>query len=114
MERIERMPVPVLPAFVGALTLSNVYSGIGYSWIRHLTMWAATVIIILYMGKLLRFTDTCRREYGNVVPCSLYAGFDMALLEAIILIMYRYWGRGSGLLPLVFMPYTSACLPSEM
>ena len=52
MERIERMPVPVLPAFVGALTLSNVYSGIGYSWIRHLTMWAATVIIILYMGKL--------------------------------------------------------------
>ncbi len=80
MERIERMPVPVLPAFVGALTLSNVYSGIGYSWIRHLTMWAATVIIILYMGKLLRFTDTCRREYGNVVPCSLYAGFDMVLM----------------------------------
>lgn len=80
MERVERMPVPVLPTFVGALTLSNVYSGMGYSWIRHITMWTATVIIILYMGKLLRFTDTCRKEYGNVVPCSLYAGFNMVLM----------------------------------
>ena len=30
MERLERMPVPVLPTFVGALTLGNVYSGMGY------------------------------------------------------------------------------------
>lgn len=80
MERLERMPVPVLPAFVGALTLSNVYSGMGYTWVRHLTMWAATVVIVLYIGKLFRFFGTCRKEYQNAVPCSLYAGFDMVLM----------------------------------
>ena len=47
MERLERMPVPVLPTFVGALTLSNVYSGMGYVWIRHLTMWTATVVLLM-------------------------------------------------------------------
>ena len=52
MNRLERMPVPVLPTFVGALTLSNVYAGIGYAWVRHLTMWAATVIILLYLIKI--------------------------------------------------------------
>ena len=90
------MPVPVLPTFVGALTLSNVYSGMGYSWVRHMTMWAATVIIILYIVKLLKFTDTCRKEYGNVVPCSLYAGFNMVLM---ILGSYYFdciWQRSYG------------------
>lgn len=80
MERLERMPVPVLPTFVGALTLSNIYSGMGYSWIRHLTMWAATVVILLYIGKIIRFFGTCRKEYETVVPCSLYAGFTMVLM----------------------------------
>ena len=51
MKRLENMPVPLLPTFVGALTLSNVYSGMGYTWIRHLTMWAATIIILLYVKK---------------------------------------------------------------
>lgn len=80
MERLERMPVPVLPTFVGALTLSNVYSGMGYSWIRHITMWAATAVILLYIVKLIRFPKTCRKEYETVVPCSLYAGFTMVLM----------------------------------
>ena len=55
MNRLERMPVPVLPTFVGALTLSNVDAGIGYAWVRHLTMWAATVILLLYLVKIVRF-----------------------------------------------------------
>lgn len=80
MERLERMPVPVLPTFVGALTLSNVYAGMGYSWVRHLTMWAATIIIILYVIKIIRFPKTCKKEYETVVPCSLYAGFTMVLM----------------------------------
>lgn len=77
MNRLEKMPVPVLPTFVGALTLSNVYSGMGYSWVRHLTMWAATIILLLYIVKIIRFPKTCVNEYKNVVPCSLYAGFTM-------------------------------------
>lgn len=80
MNRLERMPVPVLPTFVGALTLGNVYSGMGYAWVRHLTMWAATIIILLYLIKIVRFPGTCKKEYETVVPCSLYAGFTMVLM----------------------------------
>lgn len=80
MERLERMPVPVLPTFVGALTLSNVYSGMGYTWVRHLTMWAATIVILLYIVKMIKFPKTCVGEYKNTVPCSLYAGFTMMLM----------------------------------
>lgn len=80
LERLERMPVPVLPTFVGALTLSNVYSGLGYAWVRHLTMWTATVILLLYIAKIVKYPKTCLNEYKNVVPCSLYAAFDMMMM----------------------------------
>ncbi len=80
MERLERMSVPVLPTFVGALTLGNVYSGMGYPWIRHLTMWTATVILLLYVVKLVKYPKVCKKEYEAVVPCSLYAGFTMVLM----------------------------------
>ncbi|MEE1313712.1 MAG: TDT family transporter [Lachnospiraceae bacterium] len=80
MERLQRMPVPILPTFVGALTLSNVYAGMGYTWVRHITMWTATVIFLLYVMKILCFTKTCRQEYETTVPCSLYAGFTMVLM----------------------------------
>ncbi|MCI7596456.1 MAG: TDT family transporter [Lachnospiraceae bacterium] len=80
MNRLERMPVPVLPTFVGALTLSNVYSGMGYPVIRHITMWTATIIFLLYIIKLIKFPGTCKKEYETVVPCSLYAGFTMVLM----------------------------------
>lgn len=80
MDRLERMPVPILPTFVGALTLSNVYSGMGYPWIRHLTMWAATIILLLYIVKMIKYPKTCLNEYKNVVPCSLYAGFTMVTM----------------------------------
>lgn len=79
-ERLERMPVPVLPTFVGALTLSNVYSGLGYTWVRHLTMWTATIILLLYIVKLIKYPKVCLNEYKTVVPCSLYAAFDMMMM----------------------------------
>lgn len=80
MNRLERIPVPVLPTFVGALTLGNVYSGMGYAWVRHLTMWAATIVVLVYIVKIIKFPATCRKEYETVVPCSLYAGFTMVLM----------------------------------
>ncbi len=80
MNRLERMPVPVLPTFVGALTVGNVLSGMGYTWIRHITMWAATIILLLYIVKLIKFPQTCKKEYQTVVPCSLYAAFNMILM----------------------------------
>ena len=80
MNRLEKMPVPVLPTFVGALTLSNVLSGMGYPWVRHLTMWVATIILLLYIVKIVKFPSVCKKEYENVVPCSLYAAFTMMLM----------------------------------
>lgn len=80
IQRLERMPVPVLPTFVGALTLANVYAGLGYPVIRHLTMFAATVIWLLYGVKILCYPKTCQKEYQTVVPCSLYAAFCMVLM----------------------------------
>lgn len=77
MERIKNMPVPVLPTFVGAMTLANVYGGLNFVWVRHLTMLAATIVILCYAVKLITAFGTCKKEYSNVVPCSLYAAFFM-------------------------------------
>ena len=80
MERLERMPVPVLPTFVGALTLSNVFNGMGFAWVRHLTMWSATIILLLYLVKIIKYPKVCMNEYKNTVPCSLYAALDMMMM----------------------------------
>jgi len=77
LKKIENIPVPLLPTMVGAATLSNVYSTLGYTWVRHLTMWLATIILIAYLVKITVFTKTCKKEYSNTVPASLYAGFTM-------------------------------------
>ncbi|MBR4027930.1 MAG: TDT family transporter [Lachnospiraceae bacterium] len=74
------MPVPVLPTFVGALTLGNVFNGMGYAWVRHLTMWTATIILLLYIVKIIKYPKVCMNEYKNTVPCSLYAAFDMIMM----------------------------------
>lgn len=80
MDRLERIPVAVLPTFVGAMTLSNVYNGMGYVWVRHLTMWAGTVVILCYLIKIICHFDTCKKEYKTTIPSSLYAGFTMILM----------------------------------
>jgi exfoliative toxin A/B len=77
LKKTENIPVPLLPTMVGAATLSNIYSSLGYSWIRHITMWVATAVLLVYLVKILAFTDTCKKEYSNTVPASLYAGFTM-------------------------------------
>lgn len=87
MERLKRMPVPVLPTFVGALTLSNVYAGQGFPLVRHITMIVATIVILAYIVKIISYKDICINEYKNVVPCSLYAAFFMMLM---ILASYYY------------------------
>ncbi len=87
MERLKNMPVPVLPTFVGALTLSNVYAGLGFTWVRHITMIAAIIVWLTYLVKIICFREICLSEYKNVVPCSLYAGFFMMLM---IIASYLY------------------------
>ena len=77
MERLKKMPVPMLPTFVGALTISNVWNGLGFAWIRHLMMWTGIVILLVYIVKLVSAPDVTKEEYKNTVQGSLYAGFFM-------------------------------------
>ncbi|MGG7144627.1 TDT family transporter [Clostridium nigeriense] len=77
LKKTENIPVPLLPTMVGAATLSNIYSSLGYSWIRHITMWITTAILLAYLVKILAFADVCKKEYSNTIPASLYAGFTM-------------------------------------
>ena len=94
IERLKRMPVPVLPTFVSALTLSNVYGGMGYTWFRCLTMAVATVVIICYIVKIILYPSVCASEYKQTVPSSLYAGFTMCLM--ILGSFYYEKGLGFG------------------
>ena len=94
IERLKKMPVPVLPTFVGALTLSNVYGGMGYTWFRYLVMAAATIVIICYIVKIILYPGVCASEYKLTVPSSLYAGFTMCLM--ILGSFYYEMGLGFG------------------
>lgn len=83
----ERLPVPILPTMVGAATLSNVYASLGFTWVRHLTMWAALLVVLAYLVKIVCYPRVCLKEYQNTVPASLYAGLTMV---SMILGSYIY------------------------
>lgn len=76
-QKLENMPVAILPTMVGACTLSTVYAGFGFTWIKYITMFAAAVILIVYGAKIVGHNKTVLKEYSNTVPASLYAGFTM-------------------------------------
>ena len=94
IKRLEKMPVPVLPTFVGLLTLSNVYGGMGYTWLRYAVMAAATIVIVFYLVKIAVYPKTSAREYAQTVPASLYAGLTMCLM--ILGSFYYEKGLGFG------------------
>ena len=77
LQKIENLPVPILPTMVGALTLSTVYSNMGYTWVRHITSWVSVIVLVSYIIKMIVYPKTCLKEYSNTVPASLYAGFTM-------------------------------------
>lgn len=80
MERIKNMPVAVLPTMVGAITLANFMQGLGYEWVRHVTLWVSAVVWLVYLMKMIRYPEVCRKEYSGTVPRSLYAGFTMIMM----------------------------------
>lgn len=93
MKTIRNLPVPLLPTMVGAITLSNVYQGLGYEWIRHIMMCLGALVWILYVVKLITNFQTCKKEYETTVPSSLYAGFTMI---AMLLSSYLFpWFPGA-------------------
>ena len=76
-DKLAGMPVAIVPTMVGAATLSNMWAPLGFTWIRHLTMWIAALILICYLGKIIFHFGTVKKEYANTVPASLYAGLTM-------------------------------------
>ena len=62
MERLERIPVPVIATFLSFLTLGNVYGGLGFVWLRYLIMALGTLFLICYILKLVMFCATCLYE----------------------------------------------------
>lgn len=98
-ERLKNMPVPVVATMLGAATLSNVYQGLGYDWVRHLTMWATTAVLLFYIGKIILYPSIVREEYKNTVPASLYAGLTMVTM--ILCSYYKEWIPGPARVVLV-------------
>lgn len=80
IKKTRNMPIAVLPTMVGACTLANVYQGFGFMWIKHITIWAAAIILISYLGKIIFHFDAVKSEYSNTVPASLYAGITMVTM----------------------------------
>lgn len=88
-ERLKNMPIAIVPTMLGAATLSNVYQSLGYDWVRHLTMWASTVVLLFYIGKVILYPAVVKGEYKNTVPASLYAGITMVTM--ILCSYYAVW-----------------------
>ena len=80
MERLEKIPVPVIATFLSFLTLGNVYGGLGFVWLRYLIMTCGTVFIICYILKIVIYPGTCLKEYDQTIPASLYGAFSMVLM----------------------------------
>lgn len=76
-EKLKGIPVAILPTMVGALTLATVFANQGFTWVRHITVFAAAIILLCYLAKIFTNFNVVKTEYSNTVPASLYAGFTM-------------------------------------
>ena len=80
MRRIEKIPIPVMAACLGTLTLGNVYGSIGFTWLRALCMFVGTVLVLVYTAKIVFFPKAFISEYRQVIPASIYATIPMCLM----------------------------------
>lgn len=97
IEKVGKIPVPLLPAMVGACTLSNVYDSLGFGWVRHITMILATLLLLAYVIKIICCFDIVKKEYTTIVPSSLYAGFTMLLMILGSYYSSYHFGIGKGM-----------------
>ncbi|WP_250278555.1 TDT family transporter [[Clostridium] colinum] len=77
IDKTKHIPLPVVPCMLGACTLSNVYNGLGFSFIRHLTVFFAILVVLSYITKIIMHPTVIKEEYKNPVTCSLYPGICM-------------------------------------
>ncbi|MFR3815823.1 MAG: TDT family transporter [Turicibacter sp.] len=77
LQKIANLPVGAIATMVGLATLSNMYASLGYSGIKHITMFVGILVWAAAFLKLTVHFQTFKKEYANVVPASLYATFTM-------------------------------------
>ncbi len=80
MGRFKQLPQPVIAVTLASLTLSNVYGGLGFTWLQTLIMVCGTIMVLLYLVKIAFFPKTFLAEYSEVVTSSLYATFPMCMM----------------------------------
>lgn len=88
-QKLQNMPIPLVATMLSAATLGNVYSGMGYTVVRHISMWASTVVLLCYFAKIILHFGVVKKEYSNTVPASLYAGITMVTM--ILSSYYATW-----------------------
>jgi len=107
-ERAERMPVGVLATALGAATLSNVYAGLGFTYVKTIIILMAAVVFILGIIKLTLHRKTFLKEYDNPILASLYGTFSMVamVLGSALYPFSNSFGKGLWLFGIIF----HACL----
>lgn len=76
-ERIGKIPIAIVPTFVGLCTLSNMYLLFGFTWIRHISMIVSMVLLAIYLLKIATNVHIVKEEYSKTLSSSLYAGLTM-------------------------------------
>lgn len=94
IERIERLPIPAVATCLSALTMANVYGGLGFIWVRWFVMGCGSLLILTYITKILLYRKTCLKEYAQTIPSSLYGSFCMCVM--ILGSFYYEMGFGPG------------------
>ncbi len=79
-DKTKHIPLPLVPCMLGACTLSNIYSGLGFTFIRHLTIFFSILIVLLYLIKIIAHPSIIKEEYKNPVTSSLYPGICMVCM----------------------------------
>ena len=93
-ERIKRLPIPAVATCLSALTMANVYGGLGFIWLRWLVMACGSLLILAFIFKIVRWPGVSLEEYALTIPCSLYGSFCMCLM--VLGSFYYEMGFGPG------------------
>ncbi len=78
---------------LGACTLSNVYNSLGFSFVRHITMFFGLIVVILYIFKIMLHKDIAKQEYNSPLTSSLYPAMCMITM-VLGAYYYEYFAFG--------------------
>lgn len=96
LKKTKHIPLPIVPCMLGACTLSTIYSGLGFPFIRHLTIFFATIVVLAYLIKIILHPTVMKDEYKAPVTSSLYPGICMVsmVIGSYIYTYNNFIGKG--------------------